>query len=43
MRADPEAALSPRLRELVTEIRAEWRDLDRRIDALTAEFTARVR
>lgn len=43
MLADPEAALSPRLRELVTEIRAEWRDLDRRIDALNAEFTARVR
>jgi transposase len=43
MLADPEVALSPRLRELVTEIRAEWRDLDRRIDALNAEFTARVR
>ena len=43
MLADPDLALSGRMRELVAEIRAEWRDLDRRIDALNAEFTACAR
>ena len=43
MLADPDLALSGRMRTLVAEIRAEWRDLDRRIDALNAEFAARAR
>jgi Transposase len=43
MLADPDLVLSGRVRELVAEIRAEWRDLDRRIDALNTEFTARAR
>ena len=43
MLADSKLALSPRLRDLVAEIRAEWRDLDRRVDALNAEFKERAR
>lgn len=43
MLADPDLALSGRMRALVAEIRAEWRDLDRRIDALNAEFAACAR
>jgi transposase len=43
MLADPDLALSGRKRTLVAEIRAEWRDLDRRIDAANAEFAARAR
>jgi transposase len=31
------------MHDLVAEMRAEWRDLDRRINALNAEFTARAR
>ena len=43
MLADPDPVLGGRMRALVAEIRAEWRDLDRRIDALNAEFTAHAR
>jgi transposase len=43
MLADPATGLSGRMHDLVAEMRAEWRDLDRRIDALNAEFTARAR
>ena len=43
MLADPELPLSDRIRALVAEIRAEWRQLDRRIDALNAEFAERAR
>jgi len=32
------ATLSPRVRRLVGELRAEWRDLDTKIEALNAEF-----
>ena len=32
------AELSARMRMLVADIRAEWRDLDRRIEAFDAEF-----
>ena len=35
--------LSPRTRLLIEDMREEWRDLDRRIDALTTEFQARAR
>ncbi|RMF04122.1 MAG: IS110 family transposase [Alphaproteobacteria bacterium] len=38
--ADERNGLSPRIRRLIEEMRAEWRGLDRRIDALTAEITA---
>jgi transposase len=37
---DPDVALSPRMRQLVADTRAEWRDLDRRIEALNGEFVA---
>jgi transposase len=43
MLADPATGLSGRMHDLVAEMRAEWRELDRRIDALNAEFTARAR
>jgi transposase len=38
MLADEDTALSPRLRQLVCELRTEWRDLDARIEALNREF-----
>lgn len=38
MLADEDTALSPRLGQLVGELRAEWRDLDARIEALNGEF-----
>jgi transposase len=41
--ADPATGLSGRMHDLVAEMRAEWRELDRRIEALNAEFTARAR
>ena len=37
------ALLSTRVRTLVIEMRTEWADLDRRIDAFDAEFAARVK
>ena len=43
MLADPKLPLGNRIRSLVAEIRAEWRELDRRIDALNAEFAERAR
>ena len=39
----PPPALSPRTCQLVADMRAEWRELDRRIAALTAEFVAQAR
>jgi transposase len=36
--AQPPGGLSPRIFELVTDMRAEWRELDHRIAALNAEF-----
>lgn len=35
--------LSPRVRVLVEDMRAEWRELDRRIGAFDSEFAARAR
>jgi transposase len=40
---DPAFAVSPRMRQLVIDTRAEWQDLDRRIAALNAEFVELTR
>ena len=39
----PSLALSPRLRTLVEDMRAEWAELDRRIGAFDDEFAARAK
>jgi transposase len=36
-------ALTPRIRALIADMRAEWRELDRRIAAFEEEFVARAR
>lgn len=36
--AEPDVGLSPRMRQLVVEMRAEWQELDGRIEALNREF-----
>jgi transposase len=41
--AEPPATLSPRIRLLIEDMRLEWRELDRRIAALSAEFVAQAR
>jgi transposase len=41
--ADPDLAISGRMRQLVTDMRAEWAGLDRRIEALNGEFVERAR
>ena len=41
--ADKETALSGRIRQLVEELRAEWKELDARIEALNGEFVERAR
>jgi transposase len=41
--AQERAPLSPRTRVLVEDMRAEWRELDRRIRAFDEEFAARAR
>ena len=38
MLAEEDEALSPRVRKLVGELRAEWRELDVKIEALNGEF-----
>jgi transposase len=38
-----EEALSPRVRELINDMRSEWGELDRRICAFDNEFAARAR
>jgi transposase len=38
MLADEDTTLSPRLRQLMDQLRAEWRELDARIEALNGEF-----
>lgn len=43
MLADEDTTLSPRLRQLVGELRAEWRELDARVEALNGEFIALAR
>jgi transposase len=40
---DNEAALGPRMRQLIDEMRVEWVELDRRIVALDNEFAAHAR
>jgi transposase len=42
---DPESdvTLSPRMRQLIDDMRAEWRELDRRIAAFDNEFAAQAR
>jgi len=40
---DPEAQIGARIRSLVVEIREEWANLDRRIEALDRDFVARAR
>jgi transposase len=42
MRADP-ASISSRIRMMIDDMRAEWRELDRRISALDDEFAERAR
>jgi transposase len=41
--ADEDTTLSPRLHQLVGELRAEWRELDVRIEALNGEFVELAR
>src|SRR5215207_2059863 len=41
--ADPDLAISGRMRQLVADMRAEWAALDRRIEALNSEFVERAR
>jgi transposase len=41
--SEPPVALSRRTRLLIEDMRLEWRELDRRIRALSAEFMARAR
>jgi len=43
MLATEDTTLSPRLRRLVGELRAEWRELDARIEALNGEFVELAR
>jgi transposase len=43
LEAMEQTGLSPRTRVLVEDMRAEWRELDRRIDAFDGEFTAQIR
>jgi transposase len=38
-----DTSVSPRIRQLIEDMRTEWQALDQRIDALDAEFTARAR
>ncbi len=38
--AEPDEVLSPRIRDLVFELRDEWRMLDKKIEALNAEFVS---
>jgi len=41
--ADEHVALSPRIRTLVEDLRAEWSELDRRISDYETEFAMRAR
>lgn len=41
--ADEAAGLSPRIRQLIEDVRGEWRDLDSRIEAFDAELTAQAK
>lgn len=41
--ADEGNGLSPRIRHLIADLRAEWRELDKRIEELDAELSARAK
>jgi transposase len=41
--SDSDSSLSPRVRRLIDDMRAEWLELDRRIAAFDSEFAARAR
>jgi transposase len=43
MLAEGEVPLSPRVRQLVDDMRAQWAELDRRIEAFDDEFAARAK
>jgi transposase len=43
MLAEGEVPLSPRVRQLVDDMRAQWAELDRRIEAFNDEFAARAK
>lgn len=43
MLAEDDEALSPRVRQLTSELRAEWRELDAKIEALNGEFVELAR
>jgi transposase len=43
LEAQEQGRLSPRIRTLVGDLRAEWRELDRRIDAFDDEFATQAR
>src|SRR6185312_8791052 len=40
---ETDTSLTPRIRQLIEDIRAEWRELDRRIAAFDNEFAAQAR
>jgi transposase len=41
--SDNDSSLSPRIRRLIDDMRAEWAELDRRIGTFDSEFAARAR
>jgi len=43
MLADDDSTLSPRIRQLAGELRAEWRELDAKIEAINGEFVELAR
>ncbi len=43
MLAEDDEALSPRVRQLISELRAEWRELDVKIEVLNGEFVKLAR
>src|SRR3546814_18463057 len=43
MLADDDSTLSPRMRQLVSELRTEWRELDAKIEAINGEFVELAR
>ena len=43
LEAEDDTSVSPRIHQLIEDMRAAWQALDQRIKALDAEFTARAR
>jgi hypothetical protein len=39
MLAEDDGSLSPRVRQLMSELRAEWRELDAKIEAFNASLS----